>query len=369
MPDTILEPHYIAYAEDVEQVESDERETIDKIVDLMTREEGITREKYDRSVRVSHAKAYGLLVGTLEVLDGLTKTFQQGLFAEPKVHPVLVRLAQVPGELVDDRKVSTPRGMSIKVFDVDGPMIPAHTGETTHDFVLDTGRAFIMSGAKSFLQAFKPNATIATRLSDTTKGAVSTMSRATNAALHAIGMDSATLDFYGHPFLHPVGEEYYTQAPFRYGSYIAQLRVKPDLSALKYVVDRQIEPPDENGLRTIVVEFFRTQPAKYDVQVQLCTDLDKMPVEDASKEWPEDESPFVTVARLTLPSQDAYSSARANYVEANLSFAPHHSLAAHRPLGSLNRARLAVYPVMAERRRRNNGVSVTEPRHISEIPN
>src|SRR3712207_7790468 len=62
--------------------------------------------------------------------------------------PVVVRLSHVPGELLDDRKVSTPRGMAIKIFDADGPKIPGHEGEATHDFVLDTGKAFIVGGAK-----------------------------------------------------------------------------------------------------------------------------------------------------------------------------------------------------------------------------
>jgi hypothetical protein len=40
-----------------------------------------------------------------------------------------VRLAQVPGELLDDRKVSTPRGMALKIFDVEGEMPPGRQGD------------------------------------------------------------------------------------------------------------------------------------------------------------------------------------------------------------------------------------------------
>lgn len=333
----------------------------------MSKEEGVTRGKYERSVRTSHAKAYGLLTGSLRVFSNLERPFAKGPFAKPETYSVLVRLAQVPGELNDDRKVSTPRGMSIKVFGVDGEKIPAHQNQTTQDFLLDTGKAFIVADAKSFLQAFKPNAMVATRLSDSTKGVVSSASRTANAALQAIGFGSGLLDFYGHPFLHPLGEEYYSQAPLRYGDYLARLRVKPDPTALKEFIGKDIQPAGVNGLRTIVAEFFRSHAAEYDVQVQLCTDTGKMPIEDASKEWPEEESAFVSVARLSLPAQDAYHSARASYVEENLSFAPHYSLEAHRPLGSLNRARLQVYGAMADRRQRNNGALLIEPKNISEI--
>ena len=51
-----------------------------------------------------------------------------------------------------------------------------------------------------------------------------------------------------------------------------------------------------------------------------------------------------------------------------LSFAPGHALAAHRPLGSVMRARLRAYQELGPARRRENGDPVREPRAISEIP-
>jgi hypothetical protein len=46
------------------------------------------------------------------------------------------------------------------------------------------------------------------------------------------------------------------------------------------------------------VKFFETERAEWNVCIQLCTDLNKMPVEDASIEWPEALSPYVAVARI-----------------------------------------------------------------------
>ena len=43
-------------------------------------------------------------------------------------------------------------------------------------------------------------------------------------------------------------------------------------------------------------------------------------------------------------------------------------LAAHRPLGSIQRARLAAYPHMARARLQANGRSLAEPRSIEEVP-
>jgi hypothetical protein len=55
-------------------------------------------------------------------------------------------------------------------------------------------------------------------------------------------------------------------------------------------------------------------------------------------------------------------------VDEVLSFCPSHSLAAHRPLGSVMRARLRAYPAMSAWRRARNGTEGREPRSLEEIP-
>jgi hypothetical protein len=66
------------------------------------------------------------------------------------------------------------------------------------------------------------------------------------------------------------------------------------------------------------------------------------PIEDASVNWP---SPYHTVAHLTLPAQDTSSAAGqalARKIEASV-IDPWQALAAHRPLGDVQRARRVVY--------------------------
>jgi hypothetical protein len=87
-----------------------------------------------------------------------------------------------------------------------------------------------------------------------------------------------------------------------------------------------------------------------------------MPIEDASVVWPERESPYRTVARLTIPPQPAWSEARARQVEDGLTFNPWNGLAAHQPLGAINRARRDAYPEGAAFRARHNGCPIHEPR-------
>lgn len=58
-----------------------------------------------------------------------------------------------------------------------GPKLEGHTAET-QDWVFDVGKQFLESGMREFMQAFKPNAEIAPKLSDSLKVAVSTVARA-----------------------------------------------------------------------------------------------------------------------------------------------------------------------------------------------
>lgn len=143
-------------------------------------------------------------------------------------------------------------------------------------------------------------------------------------------------------------------------------------------VDRVARQPPEfsavwaytpySGLRDEAVKFFETETAEWNLCIQLCTDLDKMPVEDASVKWPEELSPYVPVARITAGPQNAYSVERRVYVDENLSFNPWHCLAAHRPLGNIMRARFEAYKASSQFRHSTNGREVIEPKSIDELP-
>jgi hypothetical protein len=117
---------------------------------------------------------------------------------------------------------------------------------------------------------------------------------------------------------------------------------------------------DENGLRRAVTAFFRQNPVEFVIAIQLCTDIERMPIEDASVEWPEEESPYRPVARLIFPPQDAFTPERERTIDEGTLFCPAHSLAAHRPLGSIMRARMRAYEILGNKRLRENGYPAEE---------
>ena len=114
--------------------------------------------------------------------------------------------------------------------------------------------------------------------------------------------------------------------------------------------------------------FFQRQEATFGLRVQLCTDLAAMPIEDASAVWAEAQSPFRTVARLTLPVQDAFSDGRFRYFEQRLAFNPIHALEAHRPLGGVQRARMQAYPQTQDYHQSQDGVSPAKLGSNAEVP-
>lgn len=358
---------YLRYHDGIETPKPDEDGVIDQIIASMTRESETTAKRYGHAVRASHAKVSGVVVGELQILGDLPPELAQGLFARPGTHPAVVRFAQGPGELLKD-SVSTHRGMAIKVFGVEGETLPGHNG-TTQDFVLATGPVFPNPDAEGFLGSMK-QLEIGTKAPEDVKVAVSKMARAANTLVKTFtGKDTPILDFFGHAPKHPLAEPYYSQAALRYGDFVAKVGAFPATPAQDALAKETLDSSaDPDVFRHAVAAQFREAEAVFEIRVQLCTDLDAMPVEDASKEWSDARSPYRTVARLVLPVQAADSPARFTYADDVLSFRPAHSLAAHRPLGSLMRARLKTYAALSRFRHERNAVRETEPRTVADVP-
>ncbi len=85
-----------------------------------------------------------------------------------------------------------------------------------------------------------------------------------------------------------------------------------------------------------------------------------MPVENALVAWDQEESSFIKVTRINIPSQSFISEAQKNLFE-NISFNPWHSLTVHKPLGGINGARKIVMKDVSDLRVQENKVERFEP--------
>ncbi len=357
----------LAYESSFEQAEEDEAETTREMVDTMRSISETVHKDEGHAYRSVHAKSHGLLRGEIEVLQGLPSVLAQGAFAQPGVHPMVMRLSSTPGDLLDD-KVSTPRGMALKIVGVDGARLPGSEGDTTQDFVMINGPAFAAPTAKKFLGNLKLLAKT-TDKAPVAKNVLSAALRGLESMLEKVGGESSTLkSMGGHPATNPLGETYYTQVPVLYGPYMAKLSlapVSPELIALK---DAPVDIGEQaDALREAVVQHFRAHGGTWELRVQLCVDLETMPIEDASVVWPEDTSPYMAVARVSVPPQPAWSEGRVQAINDGMAFSPWHGLAAHRPIGSIMRVRKAAYEMAARFRSERNATKVSEPRELGNL--
>lgn len=320
------------------------------------------------AMRSVHAKSHGLLRGELRVSDGLPPMLAQGIFAKPGTWPVVMRLSTVPGDMLDD-SVSTPRGMAVKVVGVEGARLDGSEDAVTQDFVLVDGPAFLTPGAKKFLGSLKLLAST-TDKAPALKKALSAALRGAERVLEAIGGESPAIKAMGgHPETHILGETFYSQAPILFGPYMAKISIAPASAELKALIGLHLNVNGKpNGLRDAVVAFFARNGAEWELRVQLCTDLEKMPIEDASVVWPERLSPYVAVARIAVAPQTAWNQARSRAVDDGMSFSPWHGVTAHRPIGSIMRVRKAAYEMSARFRADRNGVRMIEPKNLDDFP-
>ncbi len=361
----------LPYSPEVEVAEVDEANTQQQLVETFLGISKTMAEHTGHALRAVHAKSHGLFKGELRVLDGLPETLAQGLFARPRRYPVVARLSTPPAEQLDDN-VSLPRGFALKVQEVEGERVDGSQGERTQDFLFVDGPVFSAPDAAGFLRTLKLLAVTTGRV-PSLKRAVSGALQGVETAVEALGGQSTTLvTLGGHAETHPLGETFFTQVPMRYGRYMAKLQLAPVSPNLLTLKDKPIDldgRPD--GTREAVVAFFTgpgAAPAEWELRVQLCTDLETMPIEDASVEWPQERSPFVAVARLVLPPQPAWSEALAREIDDGMAFNPWHALAAHRPLGGVMRARIAAYAASSQFRSRFNGCPLHEPRRADTRP-
>ncbi len=357
----------LKYHPAVEQLEPDEAATADGLVATLRSISETTYRDGGHPLRSVHAKSHALLRGEIEVLADLPPVLAQGLFATPATYPVAMRISTIPGDILDDN-VSVPRGLALKIIGVPGARLDGSEDDTTQDFVMVNGPVFAAPTGRAFLKNLK----LLAGTTDKAQGAkkvLSSVLQSVESVVEALGGKSATLvQLGGHPETNPLGETYFTQAPLLYGDYIAKFAlfpVSPDLTALTNAkVDLSGKP---DGLRQAAIDFFHAHGGVWELRAQLCTDLETMPVEDSTVQWPEDKSPYVSVARVTVEPQEAWSEAKSKAFDDGLSFSPWHGLAAHRPLGSIMRLRKSAYKMSARFRFERNGCPMMEPKGAESL--
>ena len=94
---------YVRYRPDLEQPFPDEEELTRQVVAAMQHANEQVAAKHRHGLRDAHAKSHGILAGELRVKPELPEHLSQGLFAEARSYPVIVRFSTAPGDLRSDQ--------------------------------------------------------------------------------------------------------------------------------------------------------------------------------------------------------------------------------------------------------------------------
>jgi hypothetical protein len=372
MTDTVDSPDttdYVRYRDDLERPRPDEDQLVKKIADVLHGNNEWAFKKYRHGIRDAHAKSHGILRGELTVYPGLREPYRQGLFATPATYPVIARLSSTSGALRSDQTRGV-RGLGIKVLGVHGERARPGDDATTQDFILVTHREFPFPDAHAYLKRGMPMAWLLARLPDSALLFTGKALGAAQSALKRVNRSLPTaLELFSEPNTHILGLTFFSSAPLRWGDYVAKVCYTPLSESVKTLQGQPV--PTNSGkdaFRDMVVEFFRTNTAEYELKVQLCTDLAKMPIEDATVAWPETDSPHIGVAKITFGVQNPDTPERRRFGDDVLSFNSWRGLAAHRPLGSINRLKKLVYDASSDFRHRVNHVTRMEPADVADLP-
>jgi hypothetical protein len=357
----------LIYTPDIEVVAADEARLTEEIVEQMAASARAAYERHRHAHRDAHAKSNGILKGELVVHDGLPPELAQGIFAAPRTYPVVARLSSAPGDIHSD-KIPAPRGFAFKVIGVDGERLVPGIGGANQDFLMvnfPTLAFGTIPKYKQMLALLEANA----HAPDTFQRLVAGTAHGAKTVLEALGGTAgATLDGLARDNHHPLGETYHTQAALRFGDHVAKLALRPLSADVRALTGRPVPDTGYAAMRDAVTAHFAQAGAEYELTAQLCADLARMPVEDASVAWPEDLAPHRPIATLRFAPQPTSSPARLVHGDDVLSFNPWNGVAAHRPLGGIMRIRRAAYERSSAFRHAQNARPRTEPTQLADIP-
>lgn len=334
--------------------EADNVAEIIKISEEMVQSKRINNQQRI-ALRDQHPKSHGCVEAEFIVGD-VPEDLRIGIFKEPRTYRAWIRFSNGNGDIQPDTKPDV-RGMAIKVMDVDGEkFLEAEKHEKTQDFILINSETFFLKDIQDALELARaifaaskipsiPLITAPLKLltlilmyAKSHKEQVRILKTASNKAVS-----------------NPLLIQYWSGTPYKLGKHAIKFSVKHhdnDVTA-----NKNNSSKSENFLREAMVEYLNKQDAFFDFLVQVQTNSEKMPLEDATIKW---DSPYYKVATIKIQKQTFDTKERQHFDE-NLSYSPWHSLPEHEPLGKINQMRQLVYEATSKLRHELNAQPRKEP--------
>src|SRR5262249_43281054 len=366
---------FVRYRPEIETLDPDLDQLLGQIIGFWEKKvrESPVVEGSGRAVRGAHAKTFGVVKAKVQILRNIPPAYAQGIYRTPGRHDALIRFSSASNHLGADATLGRVLGCAMKIFDVPGTkLVDDEPQSSTFDLVLKNNPIVIANRAKHYLTIQEVGNNSAQYLARgktgfhelltdfvTGKGTFERRDWAWDELL-------AYLKVAQTPVRNPLLTTFWSMAAVRHGDYVGKIRLAPAAENSTRVIHRELDlrgRPDV--LYPILVDELQASAFDFDLQVQLCTDLEAMPVNDTTVEWPERLSPFVTVGRVHVPSQDISGSENFEKTDA-LSFNQWRGTEEHRPLGEIMQVR-RIYSASAKVRRTLNHQPQSEPATVTEV--
>ena len=332
----------LLFDDEIEQPPSDEDEDIARIIAILRQTLERQRKRNGHPRRDVHVKAHGCALAEFKVRPELPAQLAQGLFAQSNTYAAFVRFSNsAPWHQPD--AIPDGRGMALQVESGLASRLNGPHASRTQDFVMVNHTTFIARDVKDYLRLEEARLQAALQPA---RLAATLLTKACNPKRWRWRALWAAAQVAGQAPSHPANYTYYSMVPIRFGRHVVKYRVIPCSQQSSSILGKLATfGLHADAMRSLLEVTLLRREIKFDFQVQLRTSVQSMPIEDATIEWPESESPYQTVAELILPQQNISELREEGDRRA---FSVWNGLADHRPLGGINRSRRLAYVTSAE---------------------
>ena len=323
---------------------------------------------FANAMRDQHAKSHGCVKAEFIVRDDLPAEFTTSLFRPGARYPAIVRFSNGNGRPQSDRKIDA-RGMAIKLRGVESSTLlrtlaPDRARAGEHDFVLSSFPVFFCRDVVDYSELMNlvsaPHGTWREWL-DLIKRVLEFGVRNPRQSVMFLLTGVVSLATIRNPLI----ATYHSMSPYLFGDdKVVRYVVRPERRRNNFARSWTFPtwPRSRSFLRDALVSDL--DPAMhrpgddfaFDFSVRVRHAASPNDAEDASRWWIAPRDRTVRLGSIEIPRQNFLTPDQL-YESEHMTFNPWNCLEQHRPLGSINRMRLAVYLASLQVRQKLNMVA------------
>jgi catalase len=338
-----------------ERVPENESQAIEEVNDLFTTffQKEYSKPRIDSSSNLEihgsrrgvHPKTHGCVKADFIVNKKIEKHDQVGIFIPGKKYETIIRFSNAGPRANNHDSWADSRGIGIKVYSPPGEQL-LEVGEDSQDFTLNSTDTFFADNARNYTDFIK----IALQETDNFKEAAKVYTINILKKIKPIlglRIKNAFDKIQNLEATNPVSINYFSISPFQHGknsySEVVKYAVKPCNGTWKEKYDKE----NPNFLRENLTKHVNNKDSCFSFQVQKYNGTQA--IEDLTIPWKESDSKFYELAKIMIPKQNFVDEIKCEKVVIN----PWNTLPAHKPIGGINRLRLASYLFSIEQRKKS----------------